>query len=117
VLIVEDEAALAAAVSDSLRDAGYHVDHAADGEQALVRVRDHRYDVVVCDLKMPRLDGKAFFRNLSTIAPAMKDRVIFVTGDVAGTDAEEFLEQSGCRWLAKPFRLADLLKAVNEVLS
>ena len=47
----------------------------------------------------------------------MKDRVIFVTGDVAGTDAEEFLEQSGCRWLAKPFRLADLLKAVSELLS
>jgi signal transduction histidine kinase/CheY-like chemotaxis protein len=117
ILIVEDEAALAAAVIDSLRDAGYHVDHAADGEQALVRLRDRRYDAVVCDLKMPRLDGKAFYRSLSTAAPAMKDRVIFVTGDVAGTDAEDFLEQSGCRWLAKPFRLADLLKAVNEVLS
>jgi DNA-binding response OmpR family regulator len=44
-------------------------------------------------------------------------RVIFVTGDVAGTDAEKFLEESGCRWLAKPFRLGELLRAVKECLS
>jgi hypothetical protein len=43
--------------------------------------------------------------------------VIFVTGDVAGTQAERFLEGSGCRWLEKPFRLGDLLKAVREGLS
>jgi CheY-like chemotaxis protein len=43
--------------------------------------------------------------------------VIFVTGDVAGTDAEQFLEGSGCRWLAKPFRLADLLRTVREGLA
>jgi hypothetical protein len=40
-----------------------------------------------------------------------------VTGDVAGTDAERFLEESGCRWLAKPFRLGDLLRAVRDTLS
>jgi CheY-like chemotaxis protein len=42
--------------------------------------------------------------------------VIFVTGDVLGTDAETFLDESGCRWLAKPFRLADLLRVVAESL-
>ena len=73
------------------------------------------FDVVVCDLKMPRLDGKAFYRMLSASTPGMARRVVFVTGDVAGTDAEQFLEQSGCRWLAKPFRLADLLRTVREV--
>jgi hypothetical protein len=43
--------------------------------------------------------------------------VVFVTGDVAGTDAEKFLEESGCRWLGKPFRLGDLLRAVRDTLS
>ncbi len=75
------------------------------------------FDLVVCDLKMPRLDGKAFFRELSTMSPQLAKRVIFVTGDVAGTDAEKFLDESGCRWLAKPFRLADLLRTVKEVLT
>jgi PAS domain S-box-containing protein len=117
ILVVEDEAALAAAVSESLREAGYVVEHAADGEQALLRVQARSFDVVICDLKMPRLDGKAFFRKLSTTSPKLAKRVIFVTGDVAGIDAENFLDESGCRWLAKPFRLADLLKAVKETLS
>ena len=117
ILVVEDEAALATAVVDALRDAGYVVDRAADGEQALANVQAKRYDLVICDLKMPKLDGQAFYRSLSRPFPALRKRVIFVTGDVAGTDAEQFLNESGCRWLAKPFRLADLLQAVRESLA
>jgi CheY-like chemotaxis protein len=117
LLVVEDEAQLAAAVTESLRDAGYLVEHAADGEQALERVAAQKFDLIVCDLKMPRLDGKAFFRELSTRSPQLARRVIFVTGDVAGTEAEKFLDESGCRWLAKPFRLGDLLRTVKEVLA
>ena len=117
VLVVEDEAKLANAVVDALRDAGYVAEHAADGEQALARIKEQPFDLVICDLKMPRLDGRAFYRELSSAAPALRKRVVFVTGDVAGTDGEGFLEESGCRWLTKPFRLADLLRAVREGLA
>jgi signal transduction histidine kinase len=95
ILLVEDEAALAAAVIDALIDAGYAVDY----------------------LKMPRMDGRAFFQMLAKETPAMAERIMFITGDVAGTEAEKFLEESGCRWMAKPFRLAELLRAVKERLS
>ena len=117
VLIVEDEHALAAAVAEALTDAGLKVDHAGDGQEALARVRHTAYDVVICDLKMPRIDGMTLYRAIAAATPALARRVIFVTGDVAGTDAERFLEESGCRWLAKPFRLVDLLRAVREVLA
>ncbi len=117
VLLVEDERALAAAVSEALTDAGLTVDHAGDGEEALARVRQKTYDVVICDLKMPRVDGMTLYRAIAAATPALARRVIFVTGDVAGTDAERFLEDSGCRWLAKPFRLGDLLRAVRETLA
>ena len=117
ILVVEDETALAAAVIDALSDAGYVVEHARDGEEGLNRVKEKVFDAVICDLKMPRLDGKAFYRMLAAVAPGLSKRVIFVTGDVAGTDAEAFLDESGCRWLAKPFRLADVLRAVKDVLS
>jgi CheY-like chemotaxis protein len=116
ILVVEDETALATAVIDALRDSGFTVDYAADGEQALIKVAEQAFDAIVCDLKMPRLDGKSFYRALATARPSLVNRVIFVTGDVAGTKAEEFLEESGCRWLAKPFRLADLLRTVKETL-
>jgi len=117
VLVVEDEAALAVAVTDALRDAGYVVERAADGEDALARVKERAFDLVICDLRMPRLDGKAFYRALSEAAPTLVRRVVFMTGDVAGTDAEHFLQESGCRWLAKPFRLADLVRVVREGLA
>jgi len=117
ILVVEDEAQLASAVVEALRDAGYLVQHAADGEEALQKVKAKPFDLVICDLKMPRVDGKVFYRTLEAAAPRLSKRVIFVTGDVAGTDAETFLKESGCRWLAKPFRLSDLLRAVREGLA
>jgi two-component system NtrC family sensor kinase len=117
VLLVEDEKALAAAVGEALSDAGLNVDYAGDGEEALSRVRSKTYDVVICDLKMPRVDGMTLYRAMAVATPALSRRVIFVTGDVAGTDAERFLADSGCRWLAKPFRLADLLRAVRDTLA
>src|SRR5262249_43575252 len=117
ILVVEDEAQLANAVMDALRDAGYLVQHAPDGEVALARIGERPFDLVICDLKMPRLDGRAFYRALSTAAPALSKRVVFVTGDLAGTDGEGFLQESGCRWLAKPFRLGELLRAVRDGLA
>jgi signal transduction histidine kinase/CheY-like chemotaxis protein len=117
VLVVEDEQALAAAVSEGLADAGFAVDKAGDGEEALALVRASTYDLVVCDLKMPRLDGTQFYRAIAATMPSLARRVIFVTGDVVATDAERFLEETGCRWLAKPFRLADLLRTVRELLA
>ena len=117
VLIVEDEPALATAVAEALTDAGYRVERAADGEEALKCVEAAVFDLVICDLKMPKLDGSSFYRVLCERKPALARHVIFVTGDVAGTDAERFLTETGCRWLPKPFRLNDLLRAAHEVLS
>lgn len=117
VLVVEDEAALGAAVAEALADAGFIVDRAADGVEALERVAERAYDVVICDLKMPRLDGPSFYRELEKQNAPLARRILFVTGDVAGTDAERFLEESGCRWLAKPFRLRDLLRSTSELIA
>jgi signal transduction histidine kinase len=116
VLLVEDEPALAQAVADGLADAGFVVDRAGDGEEALARVGARTYDLVVCDLKMPRVDGMTFYRAIAATKPSLARRVIFVTGDVVGAEAERFLEETGCRWLAKPFRLADLLRSARELL-
>ena len=115
VLVVEDEPALAEAVGDALADAGFLVDRAPDGQAALECVRTRRYDLVICDLKMRRLDGQAFYRAVAGKVPGLSRRIVFVTGDVVAADAEAFLEDSGCRWLRKPYRLADLLRVAREV--
>jgi CheY-like chemotaxis protein len=116
-LVVEDEPALGAAVAEALGDVGFVVDRAGDGEEGLTRLTEGTYDLIVCDLKMPRIDGMQFYRAMAAATPALVRRVIFVTGAVAGTDAERFLAETGCRWLAKPFRLGDLLRAAREALA
>ena len=117
ILVVEDEVALGTAVAEALVDAGFIVDRAIDGVEALDRVGERSYDLIVCDLKMPRLDGPSFFRELEKRHAPLSRRILFVTGDVAGTEAERFLEESGCRWLAKPFRLKDLLRSASDLLT
>jgi len=116
VLLVDDDKQLASALQWILADENFLVDVAFDGEEALLKVAAHDYDVVICDLKMPKIDGMQFYQRLSVEYPDSARRVIFVTGDVAGTDAERFLQESGCRWLAKPFRLGDLLRTAREIL-
>jgi len=116
VLVVEDETALASAMVEAFGDAGFLVDRAGAGEEALARLDGGHYDVIVSDLKMPRMDGIQLFEALREHHPEMAGRIMFVTGDVIGTDAERFLKASGCRWLAKPFRLAELLRLAREVL-
>jgi signal transduction histidine kinase len=115
-LIIEDEPALGDAVAAAMADEGFRPDRAADGEEALSRLRERHYDVIICDLKMPRMDGVTFFREISAKMPHIARRLIFVTGDVAGTEAERFLEESGCRWVAKPFRLRELVRVARETL-
>jgi signal transduction histidine kinase len=115
-LVIEDEQALNEAVAATLVDEGFQVDRAADGEEALARLGERLYDVVICDLRMPKMDGMTFFAEVSAHMPQIARRIVFVTGDVAGTEAERFLEDSGCRWVPKPFRLRDLVRVVRETL-
>ena len=99
-----------------MTEAGYRVERATDGVEALERVSNQTFDLVICDLKMPRLDGPSFYRKLCLEHPSLAKHVIFVTGDVAGTEAEHFLTKTGCPWLAKPFRLHDLLVTASQVV-
>jgi two-component system NtrC family sensor kinase len=117
VLIVEDETALASAMTESFVDAGFLVDRAGDGEEGMARLEGGQYDLIVCDLKMPRMDGMQFYRALGEYYPEMTSRILFVTGDVIATDAERFLAESGCRWLPKPFRINELLRVARDVIA
>ena len=92
--------------------------HAGDGEEALARVRSQRaYDVG--DL---RSQDAARRRHDALSRDRGRNAGAGPAGDLrhrrrAGTDAERFLAESGCRWLVKPFRLSDLLRAVRETLA
>ena len=118
LLLVEDEQALAAAVIEFLSDAGFKVTHAGNGNEALEFTNLKNFDLVVCDLKMPRMSGIDFYHAFKNKHGASLETLfVFVTGNLADTKTEKFLKETGCHWLAKPFRLADLLRTIQESLT
>jgi signal transduction histidine kinase len=116
VLVVEDEPTVGGLIADVLRDEGMRVDVLRDGESALDRAEQEEYDLVICDLKMPGMDGQEFFQSLGKRRNALQRHVLFVTGDVVAPRTQEFLERHRLPYVAKPFRMEELSRAVRGML-
>jgi signal transduction histidine kinase len=116
ILVVDDEPDVADVIVDFLRDEGHEVDTALNGTEALTKLEQQRYDVVLTDTKMPVLDGMAFFTELERRHPELRRRVAFITGDVLGLDKREFLRRSGAPTLEKPFELDQIRRVVRQLL-
>jgi two-component system NtrC family sensor kinase len=118
LLVVDDEAAVAAVLAEVLRGEGHEVDTAGNGAEALDRLAGARpYDLILSDTKMPVLDGPGFFQELERRHPEMRQRVVFVTGDVLNPDKREFLERTGAPTITKPFNLDDVRRVVRGILA
>jgi signal transduction histidine kinase len=116
VLVVEDEPTVGGLIADVLRDEGMRVDVLRDGESALDRAEQEEYDLVICDLKMPGMDGQKFFQSLGKRRNPLQGRVLFVTGDAVAPRTQEFLERHHLPYVAKPFRVEELSRAVRGML-
>lgn len=117
VLVVEDEPTVARLIADVLEDGGMHVDVLFDGREALERATRNAYDLVICDMKMPGIDGQHFFRSLADARSPLLDRFLFVTGDVLAPQTQEFLECNHVPHVAKPFRVEELTERVYSLLN
>jgi CheY-like chemotaxis protein len=116
VLVIDDELSVVNGLVRLLRRDGYMVETADNGEQALVRLSEHAYDLLLCDLRMPDLDGATFYGRLLLQQPALARRVIFLTGDTLNAESMAFLERSGQPWLPKPCTAADVRSVVAQFL-
>ena len=117
VLVVDDDKQLASALQWILADENYLVDIAFDGEEALLKVRVHEYDAVICDVMMPRLRGDEFYVQAKKLRPDLADRFIFITGFAADSDIREFLSARRLKHLIKPFPINQLISCVKELLA
>ena len=116
ILVVEDEPSVAQLIVDVLREEGHQVEAVLESHEGLERLSRARYDLVVCDLRMPRLDGPAFYEALIRSGSPMQDHILFVTGDTLAPRTTHFLEKSKLPYLAKPFLVEELKLAVNRRL-
>ncbi len=114
ILVAEDTASLAAQVFGALTGAGYAVDVAPTGEDALHLGGTERYDAIVLDLGLPRIDGLSILRHwrkANMIAP-----VLILTARDTWSDKVDGLNAGADDYLAKPFAMAELLARVNALI-
>ena len=108
VLVVDDEPAIRKAIARYLGTLGHTVDTASGGQEALERVASTSYDAAVIDLRMPEMSGDVLYAALRARAPALAERVLFLTGDTQSDSARALLDATGRPSLSKPFQLQEL---------
>ena len=114
VLVVEDFAILRDSVCLGLREAGYAVDEAADGEAGLSSAQINDYDVIVLDLMLPRLDGLTVLQRLRRARN--RTHVLILTAKDTAIDRVAGLDAGADDYLVKPFAFAELLARVRALV-
>ena len=115
ILVVDDEPHILHYMRATLEAWGNMVEVAGDGHAGLERALADPFDLIITDLRMPRLGGREFFEELRRRAPATAERLVFSTGDTIRGDTRDFLAQQGRPFLHKPFSLAELRKLLGEI--
>src|SRR6188508_2170150 len=114
LLLVDDEAALREAIAERLADHGFVVEQAASGEQALARLADFAFDIIITDLRLPGVDGRAV---LDAALERYPDIIaIVITGFGTVKDAVDAIKQGAADFITKPFQFDALLHVLGSAL-
>jgi DNA-binding response OmpR family regulator len=117
ILIAEDERDIRDLVAFSLRHQGHEVIATIDGESALELVYTHRPDLVLLDVRMPRLDGYEVCRRIKDDRALREIPVAFISAKGQEAEVEQGLQAGAEEYILKPFSLDDLLEKVNALLA
>lgn len=116
ILVVDDEPEVAAVLADMLSADGHQVETAENGAVALDKLRGRAYDLILCDCRMPELDGPGLHQELQRRDPRLCRRFVFLTGDALSPGITELLEQTGAATLSKPFAFDEVRRVVRSAL-
>jgi len=114
ILIVEDDPDIAEFVQQGLREAGYAVDHTADGEEGFRYALNQPYDAAVVDLMLPRRDGLDLIQSLRQ--RGVSTPVLILSAKRSVDERVEGLEAGGDDYLTKPFAFSELLARVQALI-
>jgi two-component system response regulator PilR (NtrC family) len=114
LLLVDDEAPLREAIAERLGDHGFVVEQAGSGEDALARLSDFAFDVIITDLRLPGVDGRAVLEAALERYPDII--AIIITGFGTVKDAVNAIKQGAADFVTKPFQFDALLHVLNSAL-
>lgn len=113
ILVVDDEQGMRDLFAFTLRSEGYRVTTAADGYEALQRVRDTSFDLAFIDIKMPEMDGLKTYQAIKEISPGMA--VFMMTGYSVEDLVREAIKEGALGCVYKPFNVEEVLNKVKQV--
>lgn len=112
ILIVEDDRNFARVLSDSLHENGFDVDVAPDGVEAVLKCIDNKYDFVLLDIKMPKLDGINALRIIKKRDPEIP--AMTYSGNAGSGEMAESVRAGAIRCLTKPLPISQLVAEINR---
>ena len=112
VLVIDDEKGIRDLLIDELSSEGYKVDTAENGKEGIARIRDSRYDIVITDIKMPRMDGLEVLKVIERVSPDTE--VILVTGYATIESAVQAMKEGAYDFIEKPFNLEELSALIDK---
>lgn len=114
ILVVEDDKKIATFVVNGLKQSGYAVDHAADGENGSIMAQSIAYDAAVVDLMLPKLDGLSLIQQLRARGKHMP--VLILSAKASVDDRVRGLQAGGDDYLTKPFAFSELLARIQALI-
>src|SRR6201990_1379092 len=114
ILIIDDEKAIRKTLSEILSYEGYKIDEARDGEEGLKKVKEKEYDVILCDIKMPKLDGIEFLEKTKETSPDIP--IIMISGHGTIETAVEAVKKGAYDYISKPPDLNRLLITIRNAM-
>ncbi|MGZ8899245.1 MAG: hybrid sensor histidine kinase/response regulator [Limisphaerales bacterium] len=116
VLVIDDEEWILELVRQILQQDGFQVDTVQNGDAALDQVERTKYELLVCDWRMPGLSGPQLYQRIAEKNPEAAGRLMFMTGDVVNDSFQQFLKQHTKRCLSKPFSVQELRHSIGAFL-
>jgi len=116
ILVIDDERPVRELISDALKIEGHDVHTAENGREGLDEIGRQRFDLVLCDLRMPEMDGQALYEEIQRDHPQVLKRIVFVTAQANSSDYGPFLRSTGIPVIEKPFTLSQLRQMVSKVV-
>lgn len=115
ILIVDDSASMRQMVSFTLKAAGYQVEEATDGVDALGKAKSAAYNVVITDVNMPRMDGITLIKELRALPSYKFTPLLMLTTESAADKKQEGKTAGATGWMVKPFNPEQLLATIKKV--
>ncbi len=115
ILLVDDDPTVLDLVRETLEGCGYDIDTATNSQEALSKVRDGAYAMIIVDLLLPDMNGFILSQEIKRVNPTLADKILFISGILFGQSTVEHLGSVGAGFLSKPFQIDSLIEAVDKI--